>query len=121
METTKLALLAELPGLEAAKVAIDARIEQIKKELTADGGLYLAPGERPPVATDPAILGRDVLGRIKRKRNLSPAVREQKRKLIALARQKKLDDLRTAAEQKSRIEPPHPPADTGAAEKKGQK
>lgn len=89
MLNEKVLLMAQLPGLEEAKNAIERRINEIKKALSSDG-LYLPPDERPPAAVDSTILGRDVIGRIKRKRNLSPEVREAKRKLIAAARSKKL-------------------------------
>lgn len=111
METSKVLLMAELPGLEAAKNAIDARIDEIKAQL---GGVYIAPGERPPAVLDTGILGRDVLGRILRKRNLTPEQRDNRRRLIALARVKKAEKkaAEAAAKEAPRPVTPPPPVNT---------
>ena len=114
-------LIGQLPGLEAARKAIDDQIAEIHRQIALSQVSSDSLRREPAPSSDSTTLGRDVLGRIKRKRNLSPEVREAKRKLIAVARQKKLDSLRTAAEPKSRTEPLPPPSDTGVAEKKGQK
>src|SRR5262249_36174606 len=108
MEPSKLLLLAELPGLEAARQWIDARILEIQQQLSVGGATY----EKPPAILDPNILGRDVLGRIKRKRKLSPWALQQKRELIAAARQKRLDKLKVAAEGTgaAKTEAPQKPA-----------
>jgi hypothetical protein len=92
VDNSQVLLLAELPGLEAAKRAIDARIEEIKRQLSENKGPQ--PILPQLMKDDPTILGRDVLGRIKRKRNLSPEVRAHKRALIAAARDKRLEKAR---------------------------
>jgi hypothetical protein len=57
-------------------------------------------------------LGRDTLGRIIRKRNLSPEVKENRRRLIAEARQKKLEKIQAEAVAKHILAttPPKSPA-----------
>lgn len=85
MEQSQMLLLAELPGLEAARLAIEARILEITNRLSSEG-TYI----KPPAILDPTILGRDILGRIKRRRNISPELKEKKRALIAAARAKRL-------------------------------
>lgn len=114
-------LIGQLPGMEAARKAIDDQIAEIHRQIARS---LVAPDSlrrEPAPSSDSTTLGREVLGRIKRKRHLSPEVREAKRKLIAAARQKKFDNLRAAAGQKSGTQPPQPPSDTAAGEKEGQK
>jgi hypothetical protein len=118
MLNEKVLLMAQLPGLEEAKIAIEARINEIKKSLSSDG-MYLAPGERPPAALDSSILGRDVIGRIKRKRQLSPEVRAKKVELIARARAKKLEAIYAQQAREKARQPPQLAA--GAAAAKGKK
>jgi hypothetical protein len=84
-----LALLGELPGLEAAKRAIDLRISEIMRQVQKDGRVqYIPPPEK-----DPTVLGRDSIGRIIRKRNISEEVKEKRRKMIKVARDKKLQAI----------------------------
>lgn len=71
-------LMEELPGLYSAKAAIDKRIAEI---------LAVCRQGNP--------VRRDSLGRIIVRRNISPQAREQKRQLIAMARAKRLDKLKS--------------------------
>jgi hypothetical protein len=101
MDDTQLKLLAEVPGLEAAQRAITARLDEIRRILT---GIVPAAPAFPlnSAGFPPGILGRDTLGRIIRKRKLSPEVKENRRKLIAAAREKKYQkqaDLEARAAQ----------------------
>ena len=105
----------------SARKAIDDQIAEIHRQIALSQVAPDSLRREPAPSSDSTTLARDVLGRIKRKRHLSPEVREAKRKLTAVARQKKLDNLRAAAAQNSQIEPPHPPTDTAAGEKKGPK
>lgn len=112
MQNTQLQLLAELPGLESAKQAIEARIYEIHKQLTANGSAIVPP----PAFMDASYLGRDVLGRIKRKRNISPEVRKQKQELIAKARLSRLSQLKEQVREEmmqaaavAPVAPPPPP------------
>lgn len=92
MDQNKALLLAELPGLEAAKAAIDQRIEEIRQLYLFNNGS--APRKLTPIPPgDPNIIGRDTLGRIITRRKNTPEVREQRRKQLAEARQKKLEQF----------------------------
>jgi hypothetical protein len=93
MEINKSALIAELPGLEAARKFIEDRILEIHAQLRAGPVNYSAPKILKPLPDDPDVLGRDSLGRIKRRRNLSPEDRENRRRLIILAREKKFEKI----------------------------
>src|SRR5215472_13901194 len=100
MEEDIQVLIGRLSGLEAARKAIEAEIADIHRRISTRLGqmaVPTAPREEAVVAAseDPTILGRDTLGRIKRKRNISPELRERKRELIAAARAARLDKLHT--------------------------
>jgi hypothetical protein len=88
MDHAQLLLLAELPGLEVARQVIEARIDEIRNRLSVDGEYV-----KPPAILDSTILGRDVLGRINRKR---AEVLEKKRKLLAAARAIRAEKLAQA-------------------------
>lgn len=92
MDQTLLALIAELPGLEAAKVAIEARITSIQRSAA-----QLTPARPVPPGVDPAILGFDTRGRVIRRRQQSPELLEKRREAIKIARAAKLDQLVTTA------------------------
>lgn len=105
MEQELEVLIARLPGLEAARKAIEDQIAEIHRQISL--ARVGQQGVQSKAPADPGdVLGHDSLGRIKRRRNLSPEVREAKRKLIAAARQKKLDRLHqiaTAQEEKTAL------------------
>ena len=95
-------LIGRLSGLEAARRAIEAEIAELHRQIVALAGQLggtSVPREVPPQAApgDPSVLEYDSLGRIKRKRNLSDEEREKRRRLIAAARQKRLEKLHRAS------------------------
>jgi hypothetical protein len=91
MDQAQMLLLAELPGLEVARRAIEARIDEIRSRLSVEGQYV-----KPPAILDPTILGRDSLGRVIRRRKNSPEVLEKKRQLSAMMRAKKAEKLAQA-------------------------
>jgi len=109
-DTQRFALLNELNGLETAKHLIDRRINEIMENLQMPANIASPRNLRPLPIGDPTVLGRDALGRIKRKRNISPELREAKRQLINKARQQKLDALK--AQKQGDLERPPTPAAT---------
>jgi hypothetical protein len=85
----RLAILNELTGLETVKRLIDTRIEELTYLLQPDN--FSKPKTLKPLPVgDPTVLGRDSLGRIKKKRKLSPEQQAAKRALIAKARESRL-------------------------------
>jgi hypothetical protein len=94
-------LVGRLPGLEAAKKAIEEQITEICRRVAADTG---DQGQANLAPVDPSVLGRDSLGRIVRKRTISPELKEKKRKLIAEARASKIAKLHVA--HTTMVEPP---------------
>lgn len=99
MENEKrLALLEEMTSLERAVKHLNKRIKEIAEALRlpdTDPAYFSAPKTLKPLPEGYAtVLGRDSLGRIKRKRNFSPEVREKKRQAIARAREMKLARIR---------------------------
>jgi hypothetical protein len=97
MKEELLVLVSRLPGLEAAKKAIEDEIAEIYRRVAAETGAAFPSSPQPQTQPDETYLGLDSLGRIKRRRNLSPEVKEQRRQSIALARQARLEKLRKAA------------------------
>jgi hypothetical protein len=91
--TDRLALLNELTGLETVKRLIDSRIEELTFLLQPHNFSTPKTLKALPVG-DPTVLGRDSLGRIKRKRNLSPEQRQSKRVLIEKARASRLTKIK---------------------------
>ena len=77
---SKIALLAELPGLEAAKEAITARIAEIRRHVYGED-----PAEQRQI----------------RRRTITEETREQRRQFLAKARQAKLQRL---SEKKAQFE-----------------
>jgi hypothetical protein len=81
---------------------VKQQLGMLENEELAPTGLR----DRPDLANDPTFLGHDSLGRVKRKRTISEALRERKRKLIAEARQKKLNQLRAVKQRESQLAAP---------------
>jgi hypothetical protein len=111
MDEELMLLISRLPGLEAAKKAIEDQIAEIHRLISASqlAGLQ---------AKAPVVAGSAVPGRIKQKRNLSPEEREKRRVLIAAAREKRLNNLRRTSSAESSH--PEAPAQT-AQDRKTQK
>jgi hypothetical protein len=74
-----------LPSLEAAKAALESQILLIRQHLNAEEAAATAP--------DPTVLGVDSIGRIIRKRTLSPEVLEKKRQIMRGIRDKRIKDI----------------------------
>lgn len=111
MENNNTVLLAELSGLLAAKQLIELRIADIYRSASGITDNVAAPKQLTPIPFgDTSVLGRDVLGRIKRKRNISPELREKKIALIAAAREKKLAAI--AASKQPEAQRPGPASPT---------
>jgi hypothetical protein len=89
MEAPNYQLAAELPGLEAAKRAIEARIAAVLKGLS--GNTFVPVSAM--IQNDPDVLGIDSIGRVIRRRKTSPKVTAERRMLIARARQARLERL----------------------------
>jgi hypothetical protein len=94
MDEKLVQLLSMLPGLEAAKNAIQAQINDIHRSIhqirgTVPRGDQIADPEQD-------LRARDTLGRLIQRRTLSPELREKKRLLIATAREQRLKRLREA-------------------------
>lgn len=88
-------LIGELQGLMAAKELLEKRIAGIQRSVQ---GNFSAPKEFAPIdPEDPTIIGRDALGRIKRKRHISPELRAKKIALINQAREARLNKIRAEA------------------------
>ncbi len=102
MDNAKALLLAELPGLEAAKTAIDARIEQIRRDYHSNNP-SAAKNLAPINPSDTSVIGRDTIGRIIRKRTISPELRAAKIAQIGMARKLKLDRIRAAKEEAEKV------------------
>jgi hypothetical protein len=99
-------LIGRLPGLEAARDAIDKEIKEIHRRIAADSAFkrpnlsLISESQMRESVAQKDILGIDSLGRVKRRRNLSPEVRAHKRELIAKAREVRLRRLQQAEEDK---------------------
>jgi hypothetical protein len=91
MEDSKLLLIKHISALEMIKAMLESEIRDLKAQLgSTESGEGIHERTLPE---DPDILGFDSLGRLKRKRTISPELREKKRKLIAVAREKRLAGL----------------------------
>jgi hypothetical protein len=80
-------LVGRLPGLEAAKKAIEEQIAEICRRVAAETG---DQGQSNPPPAERETLGGGAIGRVKRRRNISPELRARKVELICKARAAKL-------------------------------
>jgi hypothetical protein len=83
MQDSRISLLTELPGLEAAKRAIEGRIEEIKRLVYGDEASALSPGQFPQRLAAETI----------RRRTISEETRQQRREFLKKAREVKLARL----------------------------
>src|SRR5260370_24948071 len=100
MDEELLLLVSRLPGLKAAKKAIEDQIAEICRRVAMETG---APSQPTPLPPNRENLGVDALGRIKRRRKISPELRAQKVELIGKAPSARLLKL---ASMKSQIKAP---------------
>lgn len=95
LDEVKRRLEGLLHTFEAMKSNAENSIYLIKQDLERlEAGQYPAPmAPIKPITLDPDVLGIDVLGRVIKKRKLSPEVLEKKRQIMRGIRDKRLRDI----------------------------
>lgn len=115
---TKQLLQTMLPSLEAMKAALESQILLIRQHLSAEETIRAVPAAPATPATDPTVLGIDTLGRVIRRRTLSPEILEKKRLLMNQVRERRLQELRELREYKAKHEKAAKPAESGKGKQK---
>jgi hypothetical protein len=101
-ERELLLLIAKLPGLEAAKNAVQAQIDEIHRRISElrlkESSLVMTTNSVLADASED--LGIDSIGRVIRHRKLSPETIEKKREVIKKARAVRLEQIKRLREER---------------------
>jgi hypothetical protein len=104
-----LLLIAKLPGLEAAKNAVQAQIDEIHRRISELRLQQASPdtAKTPVLAHVDTALGIDSIGRVIRRRKLSLETIEKKREVIKKAREVRQEQIRRLMELRQQRQSGH--------------